>query len=203
MNELAKIFGTPERLRLLRFLLKDNKKEYTVSDIEEKTKIKIEVLRKELLMLASIGMIEKYKTNVHTFVSGKVSTMKEATVYKLIDSFKYIDTLSALVLDYTRIDRDVFIDRLKGYGRIKLLILSGVFTGDIKSRLDVLYVGEAMKVKDLEKAFASISTELGRDIRYALMDVEEYVYRQKMFDSFLVEVMDSKKETLVDKITKY
>ena len=203
MNELAKIFGTPERLRLLRFLLKDNKKEYTVSDIEEKTKIKIEVLRKELLMLASIRMIEKYKTNVHTFVSGKVSTMKEATVYKLIDSFKYIDTLSALVLDYTRIDRDVFIDRLKGYGRIKLLILSGVFTGDIKSRLDVLYVGEAMKVKDLEKAFASISTELGRDIRYALMDVEEYVYRQKMFDSFLVEVMDSKKETLVDKITKY
>ena len=203
MNELAKIFGTPERLRLLRFLLKDNKKEYTVSDIEEKTKIKIEVLRKELLMLISIGMIEKYKTNVHTFVSGKVGTMKEATVYKLIDSFKYRDTLSALVLDYTRIDRDVFIDRLKGYGRIKLLILSGVFTGDIKSRLDVLYVGEAMKIKDLEKAFASISIELGRDIRYALMDVEEYVYRQKMFDSFLVEVMDSKKETLVDKITKY
>ena len=203
MNELAKIFGTPERLRLLRFLLKDSKKEYTISDIEEKTKIKIEVLRKELLMLVSIGMIEKYKTNVHTFVSGKVGTTKEATVYKLIDSFKYKDTLSSLVLDYTRIDRDAFVDRLKGYGRIKLLILSGVFTGDIKSRLDVLYVGEAMKVKDLEKAFASISIELGRDIRYALMDVEEYIYRQKMFDSFLVEVMDSKKDTLIDKITKY
>ncbi len=203
MNELAKIFGTPERLRLLRFLLKDIKKEYTVSDIEEKTKIKIEILRKELLMLISIGMIEKYKTNVHTFVSGKVSTIKEATVYRLVDSFKYKDTLAALVLDYTRIDREAFVDRLKGYGRTKLLILSGVFTGDIKSRLDVLYVGESMKVKDLEKAFATISVELGRDIRYALMDVEEYVYRQKMFDSFLTEVIDSQKEILIDKLTKY
>ena len=203
MNELAKIFGTTERLRLLRFLLRDVNKEYTLSDIEEKTKIKIDILRKELLMLISVGMIEKKKTQVHTFANGKGSTIKEATVYKNRNDFKYVETLSDLVLDYTRIDREAFMSRIKSYGRIKLLILSGVFTGDSKSRLDVLYVGEAMKVKDLEKAFASISIELGRDIKYALMDVEEYIYRKKMFDSFLVEIMESKNEILIDKITKY
>ena len=88
MNELSKILGSAERLRLLRFLLRDTKKEYTLSDIEEKTKIKLDLLKKELGMLLAIELLEKYKTKVYTFKKG-VSTLKEAVVYKINYKFKY------------------------------------------------------------------------------------------------------------------
>lgn len=202
MNELSKIFGSAERLRLLRFLLRDTSKEYTFSDIEEKTKIKSIILRKELTMLLSTDMITKNKTKVYAFSKG-ASTLKEAIVYKVNEKFKYLESLSTLVLDYTSIDREVLLSRLKGFSRVKLLLLSGMFTGDTKSRLDILYVGEQIKMKDIERAFNNISVELGRDVKYVIMDIEEYVYRKKMFDSFLVDVLEAKNEILVDKIPKY
>lgn len=202
MNELSKIFGSPERLRLLRFLLRDISKEHTFSDIEEKTKIKSIILRKELAVLLSIEMIVKSKTKVYAFSKG-ASTLKEAIIYKVNNKFKYLESLSTLVLDYTSIDREVLLSRLKGFSRVKVLLLSGIFTGDIKSRLDILYVGEQIKTKEIEKAFNNISIELGRDIKYVIMDIEEYVYRKKMFDSFLVDVLEGKTEILIDKLPKY
>ena len=202
MNELSKIFGSAERLRLLRFLLRDTSKEYTFSDIEEKTKIKSILLRKELSILFSVELLNKNKTKVYTFSNG-VSALKEAVVYKINNKFKYLESLSTLVLDYTSIDREVLLSRLKGFSRVKFLLLSGIFTGDEKSRLDILYVGEQIKNKEIEKAFNNISIELGRDIKYVIMDIEEFIYRKKMFDSFLVDVLEGKIEILIDKLPKY
>ncbi len=202
MNELSKIFGSAERLRLLRFLLRDTSKEYTFSDIEEKTKIKSILLRKELSILFSVELLNKNKTKVYTFSNG-VSALKEAVVYKINNKFKYLESLSTLVLDYTSIDREVLLSRLKGFSRIKFLLLSGIFTGDEKSRLDILYVGEQIKNKEIEKAFNNISIELGRDIKYVIMDIEEFIYRKKMFDSFLMDVLEGKTEILIDKLPKY
>ena len=147
-------------------------------------------------------MISKYKSKVYAFQKG-ASVLKEATVFRLNPKFKYRDNLSALVLDYKSIDRSLLLSRLKGMSRVKLLLLSGIFIGDDKSRVDVLYVGEAIKLKDLEKAFAGISVELGRDIKYVIMDVEEFVYRQKMFDAFIVDIINGQNEILVDKLNKY
>ncbi len=201
MNELSKILGSVERLRLIRFLLRDIRKHYTLSDIEEKTKIKIDILKKELVMLLSINFITKEKSKVYTFKKD-VSLLKEAIVYKVNDKFKYIDNLSTLVLDYTSIDRDLLLSKLKGSGKIKYLLLSGIFTGFEKSRLDILYVGEGMNVKEVEKSLSGISVELGRDLKYVIMDVEEYVYRKKMFDSFIIDVSEGINEVLIDKMPR-
>ena len=59
-----------------------------------------------------------------------------------------------------------------------------------------------LNVKEIERNMASVSVELGRDLRYVVMDVEEYVYRKKMFDSFVNEVLEGKIEILIDKIPK-
>ena len=201
MNELSKILGSVERLRLLRFLLRDIKKQYTLSDIEEKTKIKLDILKKELVILLSINLIIKEKSKVYTFKKD-VSILKEATIYKVNNKFKYIEHLSALVLDYTSIDRDLLLSKLKTSGKIKYLLLSGIFTDFGKARLDILYVGEGMNVKEVEKCMSSISIELGRDLKYVIMDVEEYVYRKKMFDSFVIEVSEGIHEILIDKMPR-
>ena len=48
--------------------------------------------------------------------------------------------------------------------------------------------------------FESLSAELGRDVVYSMMDVEEYEYRYKMYDKFLREIIDSPHETVIDKL---
>ena len=85
-------------------------------------------------------------------------------------------------------------------GRIKLFVVSGVFIGEPKSRVDILIVGEAIKRPKAEKILESISAEIGRDVVYAIMDVEEYEYRYKMYDKFLRDIVDMPHEAVISKL---
>lgn len=201
MNELSKLLGGAERLRLIRLFLKDYKKEYTLAEIENKTKIKSDILKKELLMMLSIGLLDKYKTKVYSLKKG-VSLLKEATVYAVKADFKYLEAMNALFLDYTTIDRSLLLSKIKGQGRIKYFMLSGIFTAFEKARLDILIVGDQINVKEIERNMSNISIELGRDVRYVVMDLEEFMYRRKMMDAFLEEVLSGKNEILIDKLPR-
>jgi hypothetical protein len=64
----------------------------------------------------------------------------------------------------------------------------------------VLIVGESMKKPKAEKEFEILSAELGREVVFAVMDVEEYMYRLKMYDKFVRDVLDMPNEKVIDKI---
>jgi hypothetical protein len=92
------------------------------------------------------------------------------------------------------------MNRFKAVGRIKLFIVSGIFLHEQKARVDILIVGDLMKKDKAEKIFDTLSSELGREIIYSLMDVEEYEYRTKMYDKFIRDVFDSEHEVVVNKL---
>ena len=84
--------------------------------------------------------------------------------------------------------------------RIKLFVVAGVFIGDEKSRVDILIVGEVIKRPKAEKVLEALSAELGRDVIYSIMDVEEYEYRYKMYDKFVRDIREMPNETVIDKL---
>jgi hypothetical protein len=204
MELLARLLGGNERVKIMRYFLYHEDLLVSTTEISEKTKSKSTIVRKELAALIAIGFLEKKKGR--TYVSGKgakaVSKMKEVIGYKLNPLFPHNQALKDLLFDFELLDKRELANRFKPVGRIKLFVVSGVFLGQEKSRVDILLVGEALKRPKAEKIFEALSAELGREVVYSMMDVEEYKYRYKMYDKFVRDIVEMPNERIIDKLTE-
>jgi DNA-binding MarR family transcriptional regulator len=203
MELLAKLLGGTEKVKLMRFFLHHDDQLFSLHEISEKTKIKSAVARKELTSLVSVGFIEKKRAKMVVNVgSGKKASSKieEVNAYKLNADFPHNQALKDLLFDFQLLDKRELALRFKIIGRIKLFVVAGVFIGDPKSRVDILIVGESIKRPKAEKILESLSAEIGREVIYSIMDVEEYEYRFKMYDKFIREIIDMPHEKVIDKM---
>jgi hypothetical protein len=203
MELLARLLGGTDRVKIMRLFLHNEDAVLSLHDVAEKTKSKSALVRKELTVLASISFIEKKKSKTYVSVgTGKkaASKVKEVIGFKLNQDFPHIQALKDLLFDFQSLDKKELALRFKLIGRIKLFIVSGIFIGESKSRVDILIVGEGIKRQKAEKVIEVLSAELGREIIYSIMDVEEYEYRYKMYDKFLRDIVDTPHEKMIDKI---
>ena len=187
----------------MRLFLHHEDQVISLHHITEKTKSKSPLVRKELTALTSVGFIEKKRTKtVVTVGSGKktASKVQEVNGYKLNTLFPHNAALKDLLFDFQLLDKRELASRFKLIGRIKLFVVAGVFIGETKSRVDILIVGEAIKRPKAEKIFELLSAEIGRDVVYSIMDVEEYEYRLKMYDKFVRDIMEMQHEKVTDKL---
>jgi hypothetical protein len=205
MEQLAKLLGGQDRVKLMRLFLHNQELTLTPKEIIEKTKSKSDVIRKEINTLLAIGFLEKKKTKSYSTVgSGKKAkqVVKESFSFKLNETFAHNQALRDLLFDFESVDKKDLASRFKAVGRIKLFLVSGIFVGDKDSRVDVLIVGEALKREKGDKVFENLAAEFGRDVAYAIMDLEEFEYRFKMYDKFIRDILDMPHEKVIDKINK-
>lgn len=205
MELLIRLLGGAERVKIMRFFLHHDDVIVSAHDVINKTKSKAALARKELTTLSALGFLEKKKSRTVTTVgTGKKTTskVKEIIGFKLNTEFPHNQALKDLLFDFELLDKRELASRFKVIGRIKLFIVAGVFIGDEKSRVDILIVGEAIKRPKAEKLFEALSAELGREVVYAVMDVEEYEYRYKMYDRFVRDIVDLPHETIIDKLSQ-
>ncbi len=106
------------------------------------------------------------------------------------------------MFDFELLDKRELANRFKPVGRIKLFIVAGVFLAEEHFRVDILLVGEAIKRPKAEKLFEALSAELGREVIYSIMDVEEYLYRFKMYDKFVRDIVEMPHERVIDKLNE-
>lgn len=205
MELLARLLGGSERVKIMRFFLYHDSLGVTASTVAEKTKSKGTIVRKELSALSAVGFLDRKKSRTVT-VQGKgkksVTKVKEMVCYCLDKEFPHNQALKDLLFDFELLDKRELASRFKPVGRIKLFVVSGVFVGEEKARVDILLVGEAIKRPKAEKIFELLSAELGREVIYSIMDVEEYEYRYKMYDKFVRDIIDMPHEKVIDKLTE-
>ena len=205
MELLAKLLGGQERVKIMRYFLHHEDVVIDAHTLSEKTKSKTIVVRKELTALSSAGFIEKRKSRISIeLLSGKKvqAKNKEVIGYGLNALFPHNQALKDLLFDFELLDKRDLADRFKAIGRIKLFIVAGVFLAEEKSRVDILIVGEVIKKPKAERVFETLSSELGREVIYSIMDVEEYEYRYKMYDKFVRDVLEMPHEKVIDKLSK-
>ncbi len=201
MELLAKLLGGQERVKIMRFFLHHDDGIWTPHEISDKTKVKGAIARKELSALTSIGFIERKKYKTLTNGSSKKNQkVKETICYKLNAEFPHNQALKDLLFDFQLLDKRELASRFKNIGRIKLFVVAGVFVGLNDSRVDILIVGEAIKKPKAEKIFETLSAELGREVVYSILDVEEYEYRFKMYDKFVRDILDMYHEKVIDRL---
>lgn len=197
------LFGSKTRVKLLQLFYSNPNRSFYVREITRKIDEQINSVRRELANLLSIGIITSDANNNRLYyevnqsyehypalamIFGNVAPAPQASK----KSAKSATT--APKVDVVRehpLAKDV-----RATGRVDLAILTGQFTRDELSGVDVLIVGDVNQSKvsrfisDLEKAES-------KELRYAVMPLSAYQYRLQINDRFINNVLSSKKQVII------
>ena len=205
MQELGKLFGSEERVKILRLFLSDIDDFFLPEEIAKITKIKEEIIKKELTILEKSGLVkkikEKYAIGDENTKNTRQIKIKEYICYTVDKNFRFLDSLSNLMFDFKNANRDVLLGKFKTLGRTKYMSLSGVFVGNEKSRCDIFYVAEALKKNLADKLILDLQSEIGKKLNILILDLEEFEYRYKMFDRLVRDALTEEREILANKLT--
>ena len=192
---IDQLFGSKTRVKLLQLFYSNPNRSFYVREITRKIDEQINSVRRELANLLTIGIIVSRNDNNKLF-------------YEVNKKFEYNRALSEIFskapsLKSSELDSEglVIIDQgniFKGVGNVELAFYTGQFTNDEISGIDLMIVGDVNKNK-LDKFILELESQENKEIRYVVMDLEEYKYRNQVKDKFISDIKSAKKQVLVDK----
>jgi hypothetical protein len=193
METLAKLFGGQARVKIMRlFLLNSNS--FEIGDIVSRSRVSKSNARKEINTLLSMGFIK------HKIIAkeGARGAKKKVSTWQLNIAFQYLNSVRDLLIDPTLLIEEDLVQRFKPIGKIKLMIVSGIFIGNKKSRVDILIVGDKLKKNVIQQIIKGLEVEIGKELNYVVFDSNEFKYRLDMYDKLVCDVIDLPHEKLID-----
>ncbi len=153
----------------------------------------------------------KRRTSVRT---SKSSSRKKSTTggavreyFLLNPDFEFFKELRTFVLKPSSEERVELIRRINGLGRVKLAVVSGVFLNtvedsalDTEAAADLFIVGDDINKRKLTAFLQSLEAEVGKEIKFGLMEREEFLYRFGMFDRFVRVLLEGPHEKIINKL---
>ncbi|MEK7133091.1 MAG: hypothetical protein AAB771_00165 [Patescibacteria group bacterium] len=187
-NILDKLFGSSLRLKIIRLFMLHPEEFFNNKEVAKRVRSSAAAARREITLLKNIDFIvfEKQK--------------KKTRGAKLNPFFPFLNGLKRLVLDSFSVSREEIIRKIKKLGRIKLIIISGIFLQNKGSRLDLLVVGDGVKKGMIEKVLKWLEAEIGKELNYAFLGEKEFLYRLEMYDKFIRDILDYPHEKLLNNL---
>ncbi len=186
---VEQLFGSKTRVKLLQLFYGNPNRSFYVREITRKIDEQINSVRRELANLLSIGIISSETTNNRLYYE----VNQKYEFYKALSEI-FGGTDLSVIKEVKEDDNDPF----KSLGNVELAILTGQFTRDERSGIDLLIVGDINQTQ-AAKYVSELEKKESKEIRYAIMPSSEFTYRRKLNDRFLVTVLESKKQILIDK----
>jgi hypothetical protein len=183
---LEKLFGTAARVKLLRLFLFNPRQSFALKDIALRARVNDREARREVNILHAAKMVDR-------------TTRGKGVRFGLNAKFEYTAALQNLLLNAPKRADDI-VARVKGVGSIKMIILSGIFMGEWEDRLDILIVGDRVKERMLRERVRGLESEIGKEIRYAMLTSEDFYYRLNMNDKLVRDVLDYPHTVVLDKL---
>jgi hypothetical protein len=168
----------------------------------------------EKVSLTAVEIIEKNKMEAKTsreeakkvlaqLVNAKFlysRTINKQKAYFLNSKYSFYDELKWLVVKSNIYPQCEQLNRVKNLGDVKLALVSGIFINNKKSKTDLLLVVDNLSRAKLGHLIKELEAEMGREINYSLMNLEEFKYRLKMFDKFVLEILEQPHEVIVNEV---
>jgi hypothetical protein len=203
MDILSKLFASQARVKILRLFLLNPLDAFDVPTIAEKSKVSTAETRREITLLKKIGFLADkiyIKEIPPKRGSKKQATKKKVQGVQLKSGFPLLVPLKNLIISETPLNRDEISRRFKTVGKVKLLVLSGIFIDAPEARVDVLIVGDSLKKRAIETVLKSIEAEVGKELSYGALETADFLYRISVYDKFVRDILDFRHDTIVDKI---
>ena len=186
---LGIIFNSPARVKIMRLFLLNQESVFSSSAVCSRSNVSSANTRKEISVLSRASFIKRKKEKQNgKMVDGWIFNPK----------FEHTSALTNLLFGTEFVDQDDLARRFRRAGKIKLLLLAGVFNHTPDSRLDLLVVGDNLKRPVVERIIRSLESEIGKEILYAAFETQEFIYRASMYDKLIREIIDFPHETVIN-----
>jgi predicted transcriptional regulator len=197
MSMVEQLFGSKTRVKLLQLFMSNPNRSFYVREITRKVDEQINSVRRELANLLSIGVITSDNSNNKLY-------------YEVSQKYEYYEPLAHMFGDRSVVKRsskkDSGIDdadftletSIRSLGNVQLAVLSGQFTRDEISGVDMLIVGDINKTK-LDNFISDLEKTEKKELRYAVFTEQDFLYRRQIKDRFTLTVLESKIQVVVDR----
>jgi hypothetical protein len=197
---LDQLFESQAKVKLLRFFFRNAEEIFQPEQIFKRLRSNIALLRQEMKKLEKLGLLKQRRAWL-TFEKKRGGiTREKKTVWHLNPNFDFFNELRSLVLKSAITSKDDLVERAKKLGNIKLLLLTGVFTGEESARADLLIVGDRINQRKLNGFIKDVEADTGKEINCAVMTTKEFSYRYDMYDQFVRKLIEGKSEILIKSI---
>lgn len=197
MDILGNLFSSDPLVKIMRLFLMNQEESFTLAEITNRTLSKDVSVKREIEILDQIGFTRQ-KTVTREVPNKKGGTQKvKTTAWEIDKNFHYLEPLYSLLIEYDTLKQNDVVARFRPAGKIKLLVVAGVFIKDPESRADLLVVGDNLNRKKIENAIKFFESQLGKELQYAIFDTEEFIYRRDMYDKLLCDIFDGEHQVLV------
>ncbi|HEY1835466.1 MAG TPA: winged helix-turn-helix domain-containing protein [Candidatus Saccharimonadales bacterium] len=195
---VEQLFGSKTRVKLLRLFYGNPNRSFYVREITRKIDEQINSVRRELSNLLQAGIITSDTNNNRLY-------------YEVNQKFEFFDPLTTIFggaherqvvpksgsKTKSAVSPGGSID-LSELGNVQLALYTGQFTRDESAGVDLLIVGDINPNK-LQKFVTELEAKEGKEIRYAVMSLDDFKYREQIKDRFVSSIRSAKKQVLVDK----
>lgn len=181
------LFGSKARARLIRLFIVNPGVEFMTAEVAEKTLIPKADVARELARLTKMKLVfERSRQSKKRFIVN--------------EEFPFYTELKSLISKLNVHAQSQIFRKLKIIGEVKLILISGLFLNYPKSKADMILVVNNVNRTKLKHAIAHLEAEVGREIRFVLMNGEELHYRLNMLDRFFVEFLENPYEEVTNKV---
>jgi hypothetical protein len=184
MTILEKIFGGTSRIKVMRLFLFNPSIVLSTKDVSTRAKISPAKTRSELNFLASVEMVKK----------------KANSTWILNENFSYLNEFQRLLLKTSLITPQEIIKKISKVCKVKMVILTGLFTEHWEGGLDIMVVGDKYKEGSIQNVMSQIEAEVGREIRYSILETDDFKYRHGIGDRLVRDVIDYPHNVIFDKL---
>ena len=178
MSGLSDIITSKVRIKILELFFANVKEMYHVRGVVREIKEEINAVRIELVKMEKAGILKKEARGNRVY-------------YWLRQDYPYFSDLLSMVAKSTGLGAEIAANKRK-IGSVSFAMFSGKFARRIERKkedeVDVLVVGEIV-LPELAGIIRLEESKRGKEINYTVMSREEFDFRKKRRDPFLLGIL--------------
>lgn len=182
---LADLITSKTRIKVLSTFLAAPTEMHHVRELVRMTSEEINAVRRELALLEKRGIVNK-------------EPRANRVYYYLDKNYPYYHDLIRVHAKMAGIGSDILNNRVK-LGKIKFAMLSGRYVRGIRKNpeeVDLLVVGTVV-LPELSSIVRAEEMKKGEEINYTVMTEEEFSFRKKRQDPFIMSIITSSRLMLI------
>lgn len=202
---IEQLFGSKTRVKLLQLFFANPNRSFYVREITRKIDEQINSVRRELSNLLSMGIITSdankhklyYEVNqgyehypALSMIFGGVKEAKPETSSKE-------GKAELTITEEEAVPEHPLAKAIRSTGKVDLAVMTGQFTRDEQSGVDVLIVGDVNRAK-VDHFINELEKSEKKDLRYTVMPLDSFEYRRQINDRFIVGVLAAKKQVIIN-----
>ncbi len=179
------------RVRVIKLFLTNPDDQFYVRQISRKVNSEINAVRRELGRLHRIGFLKKSARGNRLF-------------YSIKPDFVFLDELLGMVVKETGLGRSI-LEKKEQLGKIKFAMFAKPFVkGRVPkpSEIDLLIVGK-VSTSLLTKLVEEEQQRRGHEVNYTVLTSEEFDFRKRRKDPFIIDVLSQPRIVLLGNEEKY